>query len=99
MKSDRDLLLWYENQNPRCELFDLFAREQPGLLRSFWPGRLFLEADCYLSTETHHLWHPGNRLDLLSNLIRLSKPIHDWCHCRDPILGRVICSWKKLIRF
>ena len=94
--SSSELINLYKEHNHLCELFPLLWREQPRLLETIWPGQLFSEAIAYVATETHHIWHPGNRSNLLSNLIRLSTPIHGWCQQQQPCLGLVVCTWVKL---
>lgn len=48
------------------------------------------------ATETHHIiGGNGGRYDLVSNLLRLSFPSHNWCHS-FPADGAIVCLWVKV---
>lgn len=47
--------------------------------------------------HTHHIWGGTRRLDLLSNLIRLSVSAHDLCHT-EIVRGRCLCLLAKLAK-
>lgn len=70
----------YRKENPVCEL-NSFAMI-PAMFR------------CKTPSEIHHIFSVRRRLDLLSVIINLSKPAHDWCH-RNPVEGRVLCLLVK----
>jgi hypothetical protein len=62
---------------------------------SFWIPDHFGDGGCPPASETHHIWGgTSGRTDLKSNLIRLSKPAHDWCE-RFKFDGRIVCLWVK----
>lgn len=45
--------------------------------------------------HVHHIWGGKQRLDLRSNLIRLSVSAHDLCHT-EIVRGRCLCMLAKL---
>lgn len=45
--------------------------------------------------HVHHIWGGKQRLDLRSNLIRLSVTAHDLCHS-EIVRGRCLCMLAKL---
>ncbi|CAB4177814.1 hypothetical protein UFOVP1004_6 [uncultured Caudovirales phage] len=47
--------------------------------------------------HTHHIWGGKQRLDLLSNLIRLSVSAHELCHS-EVVRGRCLCMLAKLAK-
>lgn len=47
--------------------------------------------------HVHHIWGGKQRLDLRSNLIRLSASAHDLCHS-EIVRGRCVCMMAKLAK-
>lgn len=74
----------YENDNPFCELTPWFKRYLPDQVDHNDP-----------SLDIHHIFHVGQRYDLVSNLIAISRSVHQWGHLQHPVDFRVLCLWKK----
>ena len=74
----------YRLDNPKCELTSLLIRY--GVIRGISDGGL----------ECHHL-AMGNsgRIDLVSNLIMLSREVHAFCHA-EPSHGTILCLYAKM---
>lgn len=73
----------YREANPVCELGAMLRK-----------ARLILTPDD--SADIHHIvGGNGRRWDLWSNLITVSRTVHQWIHAH-PIDGRLICLGHKL---
>ena len=71
----------YHRDNPECELSRLmiFFAVMTGI------------SDC---VETHHIVGASGRIDVVSNLITLSPPVHRWVES-NVVEGRIWCLYAK----
>lgn len=83
------LLRDYKDSHPTCEV-GKWMRKYGSM------GLTTKELLDPTSSDLNHIFGgKGMRWDLLSNIINVNRPVHDWFH-RDPVNGRIICLWVKL---
>lgn len=82
--TDKAIQSSYRQNNPGCELWKII--------------RLYVQDALPHGTELHHIMGSRKgRADMVTNLIMLSKPAHDWCH-KFRTEGNVLCLWVKLAK-
>lgn len=92
-KRNRSLVQQYvfEEQLSGCELFHHIEGETWDKVRAAWNNP---NPDC-LYLEPHHIFGGPHRWDIVSNLVAISRPAHDWCH-QERQSATILSIWVKM---
>lgn len=74
----------YRDSNPACELTKYLRTHGIALGRDD-------------SCEVHHIIGVGRRVDVVPNLITLSRTVHAWAH-QNLQDARIVCLWRKMTK-
>lgn len=80
-----------EEQLSGCELYHHCDGEDWDKVRAFHGHR---NPDC-LALEPHHLFGGCHRWDIVTNIVAVCRPVHDWCH-RNRQCATILAIWVKL---